>query len=820
MSTRFTTNHKPISTIYDDKLGRKDISSILLDMIIENLGDGCMLGLIGAYGSGKSSLRSYIRLPDESAEEIKLMKEQGHVLPGTDDYIFVEINPWQLGDQNLCEHIVIEASKAIEDFNSRGGIQIPIHDKYKSDAIIISLFHEATADIDNARAQEFNQQIGNIQKHYKPSNLWAVIFVLLSLLMLAAHFGFNFALTDISPTNSLALVFCSGFAAMAALYKFIAEHTYKRAAELILGAEKNKVRFHLPAQLTSKPDIAVKILTSMAEDTERQKKGMVIWIEDIDRCDPDVARQMLAILKKLSGIPGVVFVVECDGRALSRSMNASTSTGDVDADALLQKLFDHVLYLPQLNAHLVELFLRSEGPKLGLGDDALKVINDIIDPNPRKIKRAIERTAVALKMLKDAEEYLNIININIKEQRPVAYIECIQEKWPLFWDKVCEEPHLLNFILKSDFSFSDATETKSDNDAQKSDPAHIGTILKACVQNEDDLQALLPDLAYGQLISPSSWNPYIYQYQREEGSDVYVNRTLLLMLIDAERYDEMSNLVAGYNTERSRKKLEYAIADYVSFKQYAALPRKKCFIAMLRILGDNSKHGHSKLRELALRIVCTSERHELVKHVDPCQIIKDIVIWGKDRGYNQDKLSDVATSVLNNEFNLTGHLHDEPYMEVLQIISNANFKHPTLLNNIRANLLQLLGQQSAWTPLKEIMGVLKKASAFVEGIFDRTFAESVVEHTVKNYGRKEDTIGFEASETIFTYYTNEIFWKTGDTAKRAFNDRLSFYYSGGKETPDEADGPVKLRRENARKLYGITSQNFKTQFADHKKDKK
>lgn len=76
------------------------------------------------------------------------------------------------------------------------------------------------------------------------------------------------------------------------------------------------------------------------------KKGepFIIFIDEIDRCRPTYAIEMLENIKHLFGIPNLVFVISIDKAQLSKSIQAIY--GQIDTENYLRRFFDLEVTLP------------------------------------------------------------------------------------------------------------------------------------------------------------------------------------------------------------------------------------------------------------------------------------------------------------------------------------------------------------------------------------------------------------------------------------------------------------------------------------------
>lgn len=75
------------------------------------------------------------------------------------------------------------------------------------------------------------------------------------------------------------------------------------------------------------------------------KKPLFIFIDELDRCRPLYAIELLERIKHLFGVPGIVFVIATDTEQLKHSVNAIYGSG-FDSTTYLRRFFDQGYTLP------------------------------------------------------------------------------------------------------------------------------------------------------------------------------------------------------------------------------------------------------------------------------------------------------------------------------------------------------------------------------------------------------------------------------------------------------------------------------------------
>lgn len=130
---------------------------------------------------------------------------------------------------------------------------------------------------------------------------------------------------------------------------------------------------------------------------------VIIFVDDLDRCLPEKAVEVLEAIKLFMDVPGVVFVLGMDKTVVERGIEAryrsffhdkTVQGGElpIDENAYLQKMIQIPFHLPPLPPTEVAQFIESllEGAdQLRLSELTQAVFARGLFPNPRQVKRAL-----------------------------------------------------------------------------------------------------------------------------------------------------------------------------------------------------------------------------------------------------------------------------------------------------------------------------------------------------------------------------------------------------------------------------------------------
>lgn len=129
-----------------------------------------------------------------------------------------------------------------------------------------------------------------------------------------------------------------------------------------------------------------------------ENRRLVVFVDDLDRCLPEKAIEVLEAIKLFLEAKGVVFVLGMDKEVVQRGIEARygahfhRSPGalgelPISGDSYLQKMVQIPFYLPSLAVDDLETYI--SGLDKRLGERTVQVIARGVYPNPRQVKRVI-----------------------------------------------------------------------------------------------------------------------------------------------------------------------------------------------------------------------------------------------------------------------------------------------------------------------------------------------------------------------------------------------------------------------------------------------
>lgn len=135
---------------------------------------------------------------------------------------------------------------------------------------------------------------------------------------------------------------------------------------------------------------------------ELQKSDVrtAVFIDDVDRCEPDQIIDLLESIKLFLDVPGIFVVMAVSKELVDRGVSIKYQGFGFDRNGLvdigeeyLEKMIQLPLYLLPLDSRGVRALLESSSPP-GIAREHAETLTTILMPNPRKIKRVLNFLAV------------------------------------------------------------------------------------------------------------------------------------------------------------------------------------------------------------------------------------------------------------------------------------------------------------------------------------------------------------------------------------------------------------------------------------------
>ncbi|MEM1165353.1 MAG: P-loop NTPase fold protein [Planctomycetota bacterium] len=154
---------------------------------------------------------------------------------------------------------------------------------------------------------------------------------------------------------------------------------------------------------------------------------VIVFIDDLDRCAPDLALPLIEKIKLVLAQPGFVFVLGVDRRVLTRYINDRYKQYDIDGEEYLEKIIQLSLPLPSHEPHFeefVEHIITQCGEQLSIEimPDFVELLSTATDHNPRGLVRLINNLVVDLPLGKHLLENTELFQEETDAERTRAFL--------------------------------------------------------------------------------------------------------------------------------------------------------------------------------------------------------------------------------------------------------------------------------------------------------------------------------------------------------------------------------------------------------------
>jgi hypothetical protein len=183
--------------------------------------------------------------------------------------------------------------------------------------------------------------------------------------------------------------------------------------------------------------------------THLKPKKIVIAIDNIDRCHEELAIELLLTIKNFLEIENVIFVIPADEEGIKKYLRIS----DQDANEFLRKLFNTTIRIKKFTGADLFDFCKKLNKKyeLNFPNTVLSIIAQEFAKNPRRIIQFLNNLQSEIILAKMAEERKlikprGVITGNVPM---LAKLLIIKEEWPELYTLMGEDPNLLNRINRA-----------------------------------------------------------------------------------------------------------------------------------------------------------------------------------------------------------------------------------------------------------------------------------------------------------------------------------------------------------------------------------
>ena len=248
----------------------------------------------------------------------------------------------------------------------------------------------------------------------------------------------------------LGLSFIPGVNTLTELAKELQKGSVGTAQQGVLDAiQRERSLIHIE-QVRSLEQFVEEFRELVAERVTKQGERLVVFVDDLDRCLPEKAIEVLEAIKLFVDAPGCVFFLGLDREVIERGIEIryqehKRKNGDnyvIDGARYLEKIIQLPFQLPAVERSKMDEFVR--GLAATWDDDRCPdIFAEGLGENPRQIKRTVNMFLMLWKLSarRDLQEKITALRL--------AKVVAIQAMYPDLYNLVLkEEPRYLRELEK------------------------------------------------------------------------------------------------------------------------------------------------------------------------------------------------------------------------------------------------------------------------------------------------------------------------------------------------------------------------------------
>lgn len=433
-----TLSDKSKILIKDDALGFEPYVRALVNMILDSGTDTPLtIGIFGPWGSGKTSL---MRMVEDGIT-------QGAVKD--DPYPTVWFDAWKYDKEDvLWRALLIRVLEALrpaapkeDEKESKEAKEARENLEQRLDDLQGSLYHI----IDR-------EELGSFQLDWKELAQGAIKG--------GIHFGLSFL-----PVVGRLLPQMLNSKTKEKAEEALVEGDLDHLAKFLTGIERERIRV-FREHVTSLEQFQHQFAELVQELVVQQNKKLIVIVDDLDRCLPEKAVEVLEAIKLFLDVDGCIFLLGIDHQVIARGveiryrelgLQQDDEQDFIDGTRYLEKIIQLPFHIPVIDRENLHGFvsglastwpdLNPEAEDYNPGDsECARVFSKVVDDNPRQVKRTINAFLLLWRLRDASLEYGNQQQKNAMQSiTPVrlAKVVAIQQLANPFYDVIKRQPGLL-----------------------------------------------------------------------------------------------------------------------------------------------------------------------------------------------------------------------------------------------------------------------------------------------------------------------------------------------------------------------------------------
>lgn len=173
---------------------------------------------------------------------------------------------------------------------------------------------------------------------------------------------------------------------------------------------------------------------------------VVIFIDDLDRCSPDKALEVLESTKLFLGMEGFIFVVGLSHKTVTKLITKAYSATGVRGEDYLKKIIQIPIKIPSWSEENI-IDLIDNKIKKNLHKEYTNFLSEnsdmvarVVDYNPRQLKRFVNNVIIAFETFASQK---NFAKIRFNE---VFLVKILKSEWPDFYGELVKNQDFLEIV--------------------------------------------------------------------------------------------------------------------------------------------------------------------------------------------------------------------------------------------------------------------------------------------------------------------------------------------------------------------------------------
>ena len=360
------------------------------------------VGLFGEWGSGKSSIIETVKTELESREDKKIK--------------FIVYDAWKYANDSFRRMFLLKIQESLN---------------FKRTDLMNSFYLNESEDVEIRHKLSIGKLI--------------IIFLILVVGLIIVN-SIPIDNTNIKLSLSIIINFLGLFATI--FFKVFDEFKVNVQKPRLFAPEQFEECFKemISKSLKCYSKAGQIIKWVQGEHYEKNIDKLIIVIDNIDRCNKELAYELLTDTKSFLGYNGnLVFLIPVDDEALKQHILNSKACNK-EAEEFLRKFFNVTIRIKPLKAIELFDFSNSINKKynLNFNPDTIDIVSNEYASNPRRIIQFFNNLQTELhnQEINFGKEFIK------KYESLICKVLILREEWPEYYKLLCKNPYIFNEINK------------------------------------------------------------------------------------------------------------------------------------------------------------------------------------------------------------------------------------------------------------------------------------------------------------------------------------------------------------------------------------